>query len=355
MLNNRHATNMKKAIFLLAALCIANMGFAQLSYATLNHNDTMQVFTGMDALQRAHAAAVGGDAIILSSGVFYAVDITKAVSIRGAGMYNDTTRSLVNTLISGGFNIDVADSVNQLSLTGLIFNSNITIYKAFRPLFTKCRFQTVSPYWHGGSTRETDRTTDAQFINCIIQNWSNNQWNNYTSWSATGTAFYNCIIMGFGNGRSPDMMVNCDAYLNRDLNCTNSKSILNCILWCNEYGGSANNAYTSFNSLGINIYYYGSYFDMTNMESHHNYNLESYEEVFQTFRGTYTDGMSMALIDSIATTILGDDSTQVGIYGGPYPFDISVTNPMIGHISAARRTNAEGKLEVDIELINNNE
>ena len=142
---------MKKALFLLAALCIANMGFAQLSYATLNHNDTMQVFTGMDALQRAHAAAVGGDIIILSSGVFFSVNITKAVSIRGAGMFNDTTRGLVNTLISGSFDIDIADSVNQLSLTGLIFNSEIIIYKAYRPLFTKCRFQTVRSYRHSGT------------------------------------------------------------------------------------------------------------------------------------------------------------------------------------------------------------
>ena len=58
------------------------------------------------------------------------------------------------------------------------------------------------------------------------------------------------------------------------------------------------------------------------------------------------------LTESAASTYLGIDGTQVGIYGGPYPFDISVTNPMIGHCSAARRTNAEGKLEVDIEVIN---
>ena len=347
---------MKKALFLLAALCIANMGFAQLSYATLNHNDTMQVFTGMDALQRAHAAAVGGDMIILSSGVFFSVDITKAVSIRGAGMFNDTTRGLVNTLISGSFNIDIADSVNQLSLTGLIFNSEIIIYKAYRPLFTKCRFQTVRSYRHSGTTQETDRTTNAQFINCIIQSWNNNSWDNYTSWSATGTAFYNCIILGFGDIRSPDMLVNCNARVSSNYYSTNNKSILNCILISDEGSANiANNGYTSFNTIGLNTstwYGYHDYFDLTNMETHHLWNFHTYSEVFQTFTGTYTNGMSMALVDSIAATILGDDGTQVGIYGGPYPFDISVTNPMIGHCTAARRTNAEGKLEVDIEVIN---
>ena len=335
------------------------MGFAQLSYATLNHNDTMQVFTGMDALQRAHAAAVGGDMIILSSGVFNAVDITKAVSIRGAGMFNDTTRGLVNTLISGAFNIDIADSVNQLSLTGLIFNSTIYMYKSYHPLFTKCRFQYVNPRWHNTSTQETDRTTNPQFINCIIQSWQNSQWNNYSDWSATNPAFYNCIILGFSEARSPDMMVNCDAWVSCHYAATNSKSILNCILFDNTYSSDiTNNAYTSFNTLGLNVntrYGNHDYFDLTNMESHHLYIFYSWSEVFQTFAGTYTDGMSMALVDSIAAICHGDDSTQVGIFGGPYPFDISVTNPMIGHCTAARRTNAEGKLEVDIEVINNNE
>ena len=151
-------------------------------------------------------------------------------------------------------------------------------------------------------------------------------------------------------------MVNCDAWVSSNYYSTNNKSILNCILICSEgSANTANNGYTSFNTIGLNTstwYGYHDYFDLTNMESHHLWNFQTYSEVFQTFTGTYTNGMSMALVDSIAATILGDDSTQVGIYGGPYPFDISVTNPMIGHCSAARRTNAEGKLEVDIEVIN---
>ena len=43
---------MKKALFLLAALCFANMGFAQLPYATLNHNDTIQVLLGRTPCSR---------------------------------------------------------------------------------------------------------------------------------------------------------------------------------------------------------------------------------------------------------------------------------------------------------------
>ena len=351
---------MKKTLFFVAAFCMVMTAFAQLPFATLTHNDSVQVFTGQNALQQAHDAAVGGDVINLSSGVFNSVNITKGVTIRGAAVLNDTARGLVNTLITGSININIPDSANRLTLTGLYFNSDIWIYKAFNPLFTKCRFQTVAAGWQNTSTQETDRTTNPRFINCFISSWRNSQWNSYTNWSATNPTFYNCIIWGFYEGRSPDALINCNAMMSSNNNVTTSKSILNCILLCSE--GSAtitNNGLTCFNSIGLNTStWYGNhgFFDLTNMESHHLYNFHIFSEVFQTLNSfTYTDGMSMALVDSIATTILGDDSTQVGIYGGPYPFDFMVTNPLIGNCTAARRTNAQGKLEVDIEVINDND
>lgn len=135
-------------------------------------------------------------------------------------------------------------------------------------------------------------------------------------------------------------------------------SIVYCLIQNSNY---ANNGYTCFNTIGIN-YYYNSYtgnriyFDMTDDIATHNLHYyTSFAQVFQTFRNNYSDGMSMALNDDIATTILGDDGTQVGIYGGQYPWDDKVSNPLIGHFSAARRTNTQGNLEVDIEVINNNE
>lgn len=351
---------MKKALFLLAVLFIANMGFAQLPYATLNHNDTIQVFTGQNALQQAHNAAVGGDIINLSSGVFDAVHITKGVTIRGAAVLNDTARGLVNTIISGSFTVNIPDSVNRLTLTGLYFNSDFWIYKAFNPLFKKCRFQTVAAGWQNLSTQETERTTNPTFINCFISSWRNSQWNSYNDWSATNPTFYNCIIWGFYEGRSPDALINCNAIISSNYDVLNSKSILNCILM-NSAGTATinNNGLTCFNTIGLNTstwYGYHDFFDLTNMESHHLYNFHIISEVFQSLTNfTYTDGMSMALVDSIATTILGDDGTQVGIYGGQYPFDFMVTNPQIGNCTAARRTNAQGKLEVDIEIINDND
>lgn len=57
--------------------------------------------------------------------------------------------------------------------------------------------------------------------------------------------------------------------------------------------------------------------------------------------------MNFELQDSIATTILGNDGTQVGIYGGPMPFDPYVYNHKV---SAARRTTPDGFLDLEIKL-----
>lgn len=366
---------MKKALLLLTALCIATLGFAQLPFATLTHNDSVRVFHGISALQQAHAAAVNGDVINLSSGVFDAVNITKAVTIRGAGMFADNATGRQNTSIRNAFTVAVTDTVNRLELIGLYFISgaSMTIYKAYHPQFIKCRFQNVTATYRNGQ-QTTDITYNANFINCIVQQWQPTPWNNNSSWATNATQFYNSVILSYQYTYEPDVqIVNSIVNIPHDANSLNNKIILNSILYSNHLSNSGSlNGYTVFNSIGINYYryygnsgsYFNTYFDLTNMSGHYLYNYPSntagtstnpFSMVFQTFRGTYSDGMSMALNDNIATTILGEDSTQVGIYGGYYPWDPSVSNPFIGHCTAARRTDEQGMLQVDIEIINNDD
>ncbi len=339
---------------------MAAIGFAQQPFATLTHNDTIRVFHGRYALQQAHAAAAHGDVINLSSGAFEAVNITKAVTIRGAGMFSNTATGRVSTTIRNSFTVEITDTTHRLTLMGLYFMSNntMTLYRAWHPQFVKCRFQKVWTGYRSEASRATDRTTSAQFINCILNEWRNLQWNNYQNWQATGTGFYNSVITKFYEDgvRSPDILVNCIANQDNGTDYINSKTILNSILYCSIHFDGSTNGYTSFYTIGINVNHdWGgsyTYFDMTNMSTHNLHNYSSFAQVFQTFRGTYSDGMNMALNDNIATTILGDDSTQVGIYGGQFPWDPSVSNPLIGHCSAARRTDAQGMLQVDIEILN---
>ena len=357
---------MKKALLLFAALCIATLGFAQLPFATLTHNDSIRVYYGNNALQQAHAAAVGGDVITLSQGSFYAVNITKAVTIRGAGMFRDERAGTNATVLQNDFSINVSDTVNRLCITGIWHDNTITCTNAYRPQFIKCRFNTFRTLHAAYSTSTSSVIRYATFVNCILYHWNNSNQNGATGWDAQFTSFLNSIIANQSNYSSPDALINCVAKQDYHASYINSKSITNSIVYFASNITPSQNGYTSFNTIGINynfhVHYQWRYFDMTNVSTHNLHNIPSantdtnpFSTVFTTFRGTYTDGMSMALNENIATTILGNDSTQVGIYGGQFPWDPSVSNPLIGHINAARRTNAAGLLEVDVEILNDEE
>ena len=78
---------MKKFYCSLVALMAATLSYAQSSLlATLSHEGTISTFYGAGALRAAHAAAADGDIITLSSGSFVSTDITKGITLRGAGM-----------------------------------------------------------------------------------------------------------------------------------------------------------------------------------------------------------------------------------------------------------------------------
>ncbi len=142
-------TTMKKFVFsLLTAILVVCNTHAQTSLvATLNHEGNITAYYGIDALSQAHSAAVNGDIITLSSGTFNACDITKAVTIRGAGMeYN---YGMMPTVLVNNFKINVpTDSVNVLSIEGILHNNVISVNKASNPIFFKCRFGALNSYYN---------------------------------------------------------------------------------------------------------------------------------------------------------------------------------------------------------------
>ena len=339
---------MKKIVFLCLALMAATLGFAQQQLATLNHNDSITVYYGASALQQAHAAAVNGDIITLSPGSFNSVTITKAVTIRGAGMSIDTVSGTNPTVILNDITLNVAnDSVYHLTLEGLQFaGENTRCQSVYRPQFIKCYFRSMNLF-------DRDyRMRDAQIINCIIRNYNGH----YSDNIAVSTSFINSVIISssyFGIGNPT--FLNSIAPLNRD--DVNNVSAVNSILFCNSgshYGPSAN-AYSSFNTIGINLSRFENhthaYYNTEGTSDHNVHNFTSYEEVFKNFRGTYTEGITFELQDSIAQNILGNDGTQVGIYGGTMPFDPRVSGLNIRRLNVASRTTADGKLPVDIEVV----
>lgn len=327
-------------------LMLSAVTFAQQQLATLNHNNDITVYYGADALVSAHNAAETGDIITLSSGVFNATNISKAVTIRGAGAWADTTGG--NTVIRNDFNISAGgDDVHHLTLEGVYFLGGITFYNNYNPQFIKCYIHSMVMACYSNQ-----RMNNATFINCIIANWCN--YNSGCNSIADGTQFINSVVIESDcyHYRS-DTYINC--VLKKSPQNISSHLLQNCVLYC-DYADSvapANNSTTSFNCLYVQMNASDSSADdlFSPIVGHTLWTVRGMSNVFQSFNGS-TEGDDFRLLDNIANTYLGTDGTQIGIYGGTMPFDPHVTSPLIRRITVAPRSNANGQLPVDIEVTN---
>lgn len=336
-------------------LMLSAATFSQQQLATLNHNDSIAVFYGVSALQQAHAAAVSGDIITLSSGSFNATSISKSIIIRGAGMMVDTLSNSSPTIIVGNFNAKIADdTLNHLEIEGVYIPGTMNYDTILSPKFVKCYFGEIN-YVNNYQNRQLMK--NAVFTNCIINNWRNflslsNQ-NTFAERNyAPGTSFINCILFDV-NSTTSETFINCIAKI--IFTRTKEKSISNSIVYDNTSPGSTSISWSNstycFNNIGIRInseFGYGYFFQGNN---HNLTEATSFESVFKTFQGEYTDGETFELQDSIVSTILGSDGTQVGIYGGSMPFDPYVRHPLVRRCNVASRSTADGKLAVDIEIV----
>lgn len=337
---------MKKNILLSVMLMLSAVTFAQQQLATLNHNNDITVYYGADALISAHNAAETGDIITLSSGVFNATNITKAVTIRGAGAWADASGG--NTIIRNDFNIGVVgDSIHHFILEGVYALNHVYCNTTYYPQFIKCYFQWIGvPY---GGMHSASYLNNASFINCILGAWVTRD----TYSEVNGTQFVNSVILYCNEDNRPESYINC--VLKQNPGNASSRLFQNCVLYW-DYADTvapANNSTTSFNCLYVQMNSDSSNVDelYSPVVGHTLWGIRGMSNVFQTFNGS-TEGVDFRLLDNVATTYLGTDGTQVGIYGGTMPFDPHVTSPLIRRITVAPRSNANGQLPVDIEVTN---
>ena len=100
---------MKKIVLLIFALCYTVVAYAQGTdqvSAILQHGDTETIFIGNTGLEQAYSAAVDGDVIILSQGVFEPMNnMSKALTIYGAGFEDNAETNTATTTINGIFRL----------------------------------------------------------------------------------------------------------------------------------------------------------------------------------------------------------------------------------------------------------
>lgn len=331
---------MKKLFLSLVAVLIGATAMqAQTSLlATLSHDGEVTAFYGANALREAHAAAADGDVITLSSGTFNTVEISKGITIRGAGAIFNSETYATPTIILGNTNISFPNEENnrKLILEGLLFNDRI-YYKGqlYNTNFVKCKMPRIEEY--------TGELFNALFVHCIITD-------NFSSEQTATASFVNCIVRSPGRLSSLEF-TNC--IILAPGNFEGYKyTFNNCIILTHKPGGDY---YYSFGSSNI-AYNCISNWDIFTSISNHTNKVVSTNTLFKDFEWELNDGfkyddtMNFTLSDEAASTYLGLDGTQVGIYGGSMPFDPTPTNPQITKANVAAKSTADGKLSVDIEV-----
>lgn len=351
---------MKKLFVSLVALTMATMSYAQSNLvATLSHEGEVSVFHGAGALGQSLEAADDGDIITLSTGQFNAVDINKAITLRGAGIStsNDSINLQGATIIQGTFTINQADTQEgRIIMEGLYFSQDIKYSGTLKDAqFSKCRFKSfkattdaiiVNSYFihcrfYNGYSQNANSNT--YFINCAICNpmskstTSSIEFKNcFVKFDASGgyysehysgsqpydviSSYYNnSIIQQSGNWGRASIPSSCTVY---SCVCLGNSNLFKDILITND-----KNKYAS-------IPIFKSY-DKTNYADYDTYIQDTY---------------SFELTDEAAATYLGTDGTQVGIYGSNLPWDVHVISPQITKCNVASKTTADGKLSVEIEV-----
>ncbi|MBO5182070.1 MAG: hypothetical protein J6B92_09350 [Paraprevotella sp.] len=313
-------------------LCGAFSAFAQNSLlATLSHDGTVSTFYGAGALQEAHASAADGDVITLSSGTFLSTDITKAITLRGAGMQADTLRGTLPTILSGSFNINVSDTLtNRLTIEGIYNNNYVYVNGILKnAMILKSRFKN----W---STQNKGVMKNVSFIHCRVSD-------QLSAYEQSTYSCMGCYVNRFNDPSSVSTeLTNC---VINNANSMDGKTSVNCIFRTPTTGY----CYNSF-TVAYNCVAFGSTNYFRNVPNNTNKVVNNANEIFKTYTGTYSDSETFELTESAKTTYLGMDGTQVGIHGGSLPFDATPSNPQITKCNVAAKSTADGKLSVDITV-----
>ncbi len=324
---------MKKLLSFFLVLVCAMSSFAQTSLmATLNHEGTISTFYGAVALRQAHAAAVSGDVITLSSGTFLSTDITKAVTIRGAGMDVSKAYDIVNepTVLGGNFNIKIpAEDTGRLTLEGIYHNGDIYFSEGQvkNALFLKSRFKYISK---SGSCKVQDLTV----LNCRISESINVD-------DGNSAQFLNSVVNSFNSGyMSFSHCVILDGFRLGN----NGNEYKNCIITY-ESGGLFSSSSSAYNNLFIS----NETSLLQNVPNNTNLRVPTSDERFAYLRG-YNDSKDYKLTDQNRDVLKATDGGEIGIYGGSLPYSAIPTNPQITKFNVASKTTADGKLSVDIEV-----
>lgn len=334
--------------------------------ATLKHGEYMSHYYGLDALTDAYNAAQAGDVITLSPGTFtwpniYSYNFEKSITVRGAGFDNPEG----NTYISGEISICLSGNEAVATWEGVIFNTRVNIQRKANAEeqgtlnFIKCDF-TGSDYGLRLNLEYNNlkKAPKVRLYNCIVRNTCYFEYGSCPDFVA-----YNSYVKTPKCNSSISLapaaiasFVNCVIEFNKDAQYACGFNLYNSICnWVGDYAGDDWNCIlpsttTSENCLSINK---SALFNYTATNINNKY-ADSVSDVFKTYTGNLSIWSVITekfeLTDEAKATYLGTDGTEIGMYGGMYPYTTNLQYPIVSKFNVEPRTTKEGKLTVEIEV-----
>lgn len=327
---------MKRTFLLICTLLCANVLFAQEQLATLKHNGNISVYYGANAFVEAYNAAANGDIITLSDGMFNVplsgnnpAPITKGITLRGNGTQPDSVRGTQGTYFLSQIQIRNLGDSASFEAEGIFFQ-DIHVSSSYDIKLTNCCVQAFDGTGCGLQAR-----------NCIIKSGATCSGDNRHPHN-----FTNCVLCPSDGVYPPlpnySILTNCiikggDEYPNSNTSLFNNCIIITAGSSRNNMGETCNNSIL----CGWN-----------NLPGTTNVAMEV-SDVFETWNGnTFSfDPNTYKLKANVANSVLGNDGTQVGIFGGDFPFSFTPSYSVIKRLDVPNRTDENGMLNIDVEFL----
>lgn len=319
---------MKKLLLSLIGILFACTSIAQNTLvASLSHGTNITYYYGGTALKQAvEAAAESGDIINLSGGIFEATDITKAITLRGAGIASDEP-----TYINGEFAINIPSTIiQQFTMEGINCRNKVSLTGAFNnPYFVKSQIQSIE------LVESTDAIKNIMVVSSkipggiylkgsstiyLVNSFSGDISREESATSAAVIAT-NCVLRTYTGG----------------MRFYNSQ-VYNCIFVAPGYtDGILSETCTATNCASTGSTYHKDIFD------------KAVKTDCQQVGGTvFKDEVDYELNDAVKESLKGNDGSEMGMYGGLQPYNPKPSYPLISSMNVSPQTNEQGNLNVEV-------
>lgn len=307
--------------------------------ATLNHDGQVTQFYGVNALKNAHAAAVSGDVITLNGATFNQCTITKGITLRGACMLTTPEmqeQGMSYTLLQGGQNMQIKvpqSETNTLKIEDLYISNILFLDSVPSISFTRVN---ISSLWTGErigkfeAVQSCIHVAPQKISDAIVYRFVNSAIS-FRNFSTATLLFHvyadHCVIGDISSAGYDGVFNNC--IFTSSTSCLYECSTANYCVAVNS------NILTNCAAIKCKTATMAELFDDQQNTSYSSY------------------GYINPLTEETASTYLGADGTQVGIYGGAFPFTMMPNNPIVTLNDIAEETTEDGKLRVKIEVKSN--